>query len=315
VDVEPTTYTIDPAQIEEKITDCTKAIMPVHVHGMPSDMDPIMEIAERHDLFIVEDACQAHGAKYAGKMVGGIGQTAGFSTNRHKNLSSGEGGLFTTSSEDAYRIAWRLREFGEVVMSGQGREYNAYGLGWNYRPHEFVSAFCRAQLKRFPQYNATRREFAEFLTEKLAAIPGVSGPSTPPDREPVYFSYVVEFRPGEVGLHVSPEQFKIAAQKALQAEGIELGQWQRMPVPAQSVFQEKVGYGKGCPWTCRHYGRNVEYRGEDYPETVKFIRAHAYLSGVYPPNTMELMERYVRGFKKVTARAEQIVELAQDRRD
>ena len=168
------------------------------------------------------------------------------------------------------------------------------------------------QLKRFPQYNAIRKEFAEFLTEKLADIPGVSGPSTPPDREPVYFSYVVEFRPEEVGLEVSAEQFKIAARQALRAEGIEMGQWQRMPVPAQSVFQEKKGYGKGCPWTCRHYGRNIEYRGEDYPETVKFIAAHAYLNGVYPPNTMELMERYVEGFKKVMAQAQQVVELVQE---
>lgn len=315
VDIEPYTHTIDPSKIEEKITDCTKAIMPVHIHGMPAAMGPVTEIAETHDLLIVEDACQAHGAKYKGKMVGGIGHTAGFSTNRYKNLSSGEGGLFTTNDEDYYRIASRLREFGEVVISGQGRKYNAYGLGWNYRPHEFVSAFCRAQLKRFPQYNAIRREFAEFLTEKLADVPGVSGPNTPLDRDPVYFSYVVEFRPQEVGLEVSPEQFKIAAQGALRAEGIEMGQWQRMPVPAQSVFQDKKGYGKGCPWTCRHYGRDIEYRGEDYPETVKFIAAHAYLNGVYPPNTIELMERYVEGFKKVMAQAEQVVELAQKARD
>jgi dTDP-4-amino-4,6-dideoxygalactose transaminase len=309
VDIEPDNHTIDPARIHEKLTECTKAIMPVHVHGMPADLDSITEIADRNGLLVVEDACQAHGAKYKGRSVGGIGQTAGFSTNRLKNLSSGEGGLFTTNSEDYYRIACRLREFGEVVVADQGREYNAYGLGWNYRPHEFVSAFCRAQLKRFPQYNAQRREYAELLTERLRGIPGVSGPTTPEDREPVYFSYVVEFRPKEVGLDISPEQFKAAAQIALEAEGIELGQWQRTPVPAQSVFQDKVGYGKGCPWTCQHYGRDLEYRGEDYPETVKFIAAHAYLKGVYPPNTIELMERYAEGFEKVMSRSEYISRL------
>jgi len=127
----------------------------------------------------------------------------------------------------------------------------------------------------------------------------------------VYFSYVVEFCPQEVGLEVSPEQFKIAVQKALKAEGIELGQWQKMPVPAQSVFQEKKGYGKGCPWTCGHYGRDKEYHSEDYPETVKFIAAHAYLNGVYPPNTMELMTLYVEGFKKVMAQADRITQLAE----
>jgi perosamine synthetase len=309
-DIEPYSYSIDPSKVEEKITSHTKAIMPVHAHGMPCDMDAIMEIAERHGLFVVEDSCQAHGARYRGSMVGSIGHTAGFSTNRSKNLSSGEGGLFTTHDEGFYWRARKLREFGEVVISGQEREYNAYGLGWNYRPHEFVSAFCRAQLRRLPQHNATRREFAEFLTEKLGDIPGVSGPNTPPGREPVYYSYVAEFRPQEVGLDLSPEQFKTAARRALDAEGIELRQWQRMPVPAQSVFQEKRGYGRGCPWTCRHYGGDIEYRSEDYPETVKFIAAHAYLEGVYPPNTMDLMERYVEGFRKVMAQAEQIEQLA-----
>ncbi len=89
-----------------------------------------------------------------------------------------------------------------------------------------------------------------------------------------------------------------------------MGQWQTMPVPAQSVFQEMEGYGKGCPWNCRHYGKKIKYRGEDYPETVKFIAEHAYLGGVYPPNTMALMKRYVAGFKKVMSRAKEVVEKA-----
>ena len=100
----------------------------------------------------------------------------------------------------------------------------------------------------------------------------------------------------EVGLDV--KDFKEAAQKALAAEGVSMGQWQRMPVPAQGVFQHKRGYGKGCPWTCR-FGRDVEYRGEDYPETIKFIDAHSYLPAVYPPNDMELMTSYVKAFQKV----------------
>jgi len=95
----------------------------------------------------------------------------------------------------------------------------------------------------------------------------------------------------------------------LAAEGIAIGQWQTRPVPSQDVFMDRVGYGKGCPWTCPH-GRNVDYTEETYPLTEEFIASHAYLGGVYPPNTMELMELYIDGFRKVSENAEKVVELA-----
>jgi len=310
VDIEPRVFCLDPGKIEAAITDRTKAIMPVHIHGMPCDLDPILAIARRHKLLVIGDACQAHGSRYKGRYTGTIEDTTGFSTNRSKNLSSGEGGLFVTNNEQYYNVARKLREFGEVVVHGQEREYNAYGLGWMYRSHEFVNAFCRSQLKRLPRHNAKRREFAAYLTEQLADIPGVKGPCTPPGREPVYFTYIVEFRPEEVGLDMPAVAFKQAAQKALAAEGVGLGQWQRMPVPAQDVFQKMEGYGKGCPWTCRFYNRTLKYSGDDYPETQKFIAEHAYLGGVFPPNTMALMKRYVKAFRKVMTRAQDIVKLA-----
>ena len=134
-----------------------------------------------------------------------------------------------------------LREFGENVISYDNREYNAHGLGWMYRPHEFINAFIRSQLKRFEYNNGKRREFAAYLTESLAEIPGVSGPYTPDYAKPCYFSYVVEFRPDELGLDVPVRKFRLAAQKALAAEGVSLGQWQTRPVPGQTVFMDQVG--------------------------------------------------------------------------
>ena len=309
VDIEMETYSIDPTKIEAAITDRTKAILPVHIHGMPVDMGAVMAIAKKHGLLVLSDACQAHGSKWNGKTIGTIADVTGFSTNRSKCLSSGEGGFYVTNSDEAYSIACKLREFGEVVVHGEDREYNAYGLGWMYRQHEFVNAFCRSQLKHLAENNATRQAFAQYLTSELADIPGLKGPKTPPDREPVYFSYIVEFRPQELGLDVPMDKFKGAVQKALAAEGVGLGQWQRMPVPAQSVFQDKVGYGKGCPWTCAHYNRKIEYRGEDYPNTIQFIAEHAYLSSVFPPNTMELMEKYIAGMKKVMGQPDAILKL------
>jgi len=309
VDIEPGSWCIDPKAIEAKISDRTKAILPVHIHGMAADMGPVMEVARKHNLYVIGDACQAHGAKCDGRKVGTIEDTCGFSTNRSKNLSSGEGGLFVTNNDQAYEVASKLREFGEVVVKDKDREYNAYGLGWMYRSHEFVNAFCRSQLRHLDENNNRRKEFAAYLTAELANIPGLKGPYTPPNREPVYFSYIVEFRPQELGLDVPLAKYKAAVQKALAAEGIGLGQWQRVPVPAQDVFQDMQGYGKGCPWTCGFYGRKITYRGDDYPETIRFIAQHAYLAAVHPPNTMDLMKRYVAGFKKVLGQPKAILKL------
>ncbi|MBN2452210.1 MAG: DegT/DnrJ/EryC1/StrS family aminotransferase [Lentisphaeria bacterium] len=309
VDIEQGGWCIDPGRIEAAISPHTRAVLPVHIHGMAADMGPILDIARRRGLRVIGDACQAHGATWGGRKVGTLEDTCGFSTNRSKNLSSGEGGLFVTNDDQAYGVAAKLREFGEVVVRDGEREYNAYGLGWMYRSHEFVNAFCRSQLRHLDRNNATRREFAEFLTAALEQIPGLKGPCKPANREPVYFSYIVEFRPEELGLDVPIASFKAAMQRALAAEGIGLGQWQRVPVPAQSVFQNKQGYGRGCPWSCAFYGREITYRGEDYPVTVDFIARHAYLAGVFPPNTMELMERYVAGFRKVSGRPEALQKL------
>lgn len=311
VDIDPLTFTMDPALIEERITDHTRAILPVHIHGMPADMDPIRELARKHGLVVIEDACQAHGATYKGTKTGALGDIGCFSCNRSKNLSGGEGGLWTSDNEDYWRHASRLREFGEVVLPDRPREYNAYGLGWMYRPHEFVNALILSQLDRLDEYNACRREFARYLTSSLAEVPGVKGPYTPDYADPCYFSYVVEFRPEEVGLDVTPRQWRLAAQKALAAEGIRMGQWQSMPVPAQDVFKARVGYGKGCPWTCPFGRGDVRYDPAEYPNTTEFIDSHSYLSGVYPPNDMALMERYVEGFRKISENAGRVMELAE----
>jgi len=311
VDIDPKTYTIDPSKIEEKITPRTRAIFPVHIHGMPCDMDPIKRIAKKHNLAVIEDACQAHGATYKGKKCGALGDAAAFSLNRSKNLTGCEGGLYTTNDENMFKFARKLREFGEVIIQGKDREYNAYGLGWMYRATEFANAFALSQFKRLERYNRIRREMAAYLTKHLKEIRGVEPPFTPKYANPCYFSYVVEFRPDELGLDIHPRKFRLAAEKVLRAEGISMGQWQTRPVPGQTVFQDKQGYGKGCPWSCRFAGK-VEYRAEDYPETVKFLDSHSYLRGVYPPNRMSLMKRYVEGFRKVFENVDEWIKLCDE---
>jgi dTDP-4-amino-4,6-dideoxygalactose transaminase len=273
---------------------------------MPADMDAINALAKKHNLIVVEDACQAHGAEYKGRRTGALGHAAGFSLNRSKNLCGAEGGLFTTDNDEYYEYAKMMREFGEVVLPGVRREYNAYTLGWMYRPTEFANAFTRSQFTRLEQYNGERRELAEYLNTALAALPGVKPVTSPSDRKQVYWTYVVEFRPDQLGIDCDKAAFRKAAEAALVAEGVPIGQWQQMPVPAQDVFQTRQGYGRGCPWTCR-FSKPVEYYAEAYPQTLDFLKGHTCLQGVYPPNDKRLMEQYVAAFEKVLAHVDTLI--------
>ncbi|MBD3183767.1 DegT/DnrJ/EryC1/StrS family aminotransferase [Candidatus Poribacteria bacterium] len=309
VDIDPKTFCIDPALIEPAITERTKAVMPVHIHGMPADMDPILEIAKKHNLKVIEDVAQAHGARYKGKLCGAMGDAAGASTQRSKVLSSGsQGGLFMTDDEDIYKRAALLEYFGELVTPGREREeqeYNAYGLGWMYRDNPFSQAFVRSQLKRLDKNNALRVVNCNYLTENLSKIKGLETPYVPEECEPVYYNYVVGFNPDELDMDISPKQLREKVQEALGAEGVSTGQWQRLPVPEQEIFQARVGYGKGCPWKCTD--SKVTYEKGAYPRSSEFIASHCYVFGINPPNNLELMKIYAEAFEKVMDNIDQIL--------
>ena len=310
VDIDPKTFCIDPAQIEAKLSERTKAIIAVHIHGMPADMDGVLAVANQHGLKVIEDAAQAHGSRYKGVPCGAIGDVAGFSTQMSKTLTTGsEGGLFVTDDENYHKQAALLQYFGELVVPGRERqeqEYNAFGLGWMYRGDVFGQAFIRSQLKRLDTNNALRIRNCNFLTEHLSKIRGIETPYVPPQCESVFYNYVVGVKPDELGLSVSPRVFREKVQEALAAEGLHVGQWQRRPVPAQEIFQAQIGYGRGCPWTCGH-AQPVEYRTEDYPNATAFIDSHFYLFDVNPPNDLDLMKLYVEAFEKVMDNPDQLV--------
>ncbi|MCR5382912.1 MAG: DegT/DnrJ/EryC1/StrS family aminotransferase [Lentisphaeria bacterium] len=310
VDIDKDTFSLNPDLLEAAITPRTKAILPVHIHGMPADLERIIPIAKKHGIPVVGDCCQAHGASINGKYVGSMETTAGFSCNRSKNLSGGEGGMFVTNSEDAYQFASWMRDFREVPIDAETTPHKLAALGWNYRPHEFVTALIRSQFKHLPENNARRREMAHYMTEKLANIPGLKGPFEPADRKPVYFSYIVDFRPQELGLDIPVPKFKAAMIKILRAEGIGFGQWQTRPVPSMEIFQHHDAYGKGCPWNCPHYKGFANYNPSQYPVTQEFIANHSYLSSLYPPNNLDLVDLYVQGFQKVVSQPEKILEVA-----
>ncbi|MDP6439896.1 MAG: DegT/DnrJ/EryC1/StrS family aminotransferase [Candidatus Brocadiia bacterium] len=309
VDIDPRTYNMDPKKIEAAITRRTKAIIVPHVQGLMADMDRIVRVAKKHNLVVIEDAAQAHGATYKGKVSGSIGDMACFSLNNLKNFCGGEGGLLVTDDETWAHRAGLVRMFGdEVDDESQLRVYNASILGYMYRTQELPAAFARAQLRKLDRLNARRQANAAYLTEELGKIPGVIPPYVPPKQTHVYFMYNVRFNPKKAGVKASPQEFRTAVEKALYKEGLAIGQWQTMPVPAQDLFQTMWGYAKtGCPWDCDKYKGKMKkrkrsdrpYNPDDYPVAQALCESYTVVHGIHPPNTRRQMKLYVKAFHKV----------------
>jgi dTDP-4-amino-4,6-dideoxygalactose transaminase len=313
VDIDPLTFCIDPIKIEENISPRTKAIIPVHIHGMPADMKEISNIAQRYHLVVIEDACQAPGAEYCGKKTGNFGEMAAFSLNVTKNLPGIEGGLLVTNSRSYRDSANMLRVFGEDIKPDEVREYNAYGMGWMYRTHGMPAAIARKQLGRLDEHNATAQRNAEFLTEHLEEIDGITPPLEPEDRTSVYHKYRVRLQPEDLGMEdIEVDEFRDKVMMALQAEGVDVIQWQTLPVPGQAVFQSKNGYGRGCPWSCPFYDREISYEVDDYPETVQLLADSMVIcSEPYPiyAQSLDLMRYYIKGINKVFDNLDELFEM------
>jgi perosamine synthetase len=161
VDIDPETYNISPRKIEKAITKKTKAIMPVDLYGLPADMQPIREIADKHGLTIIEDACQAHGASYKKKPPGAFAGAACWSFYGSKNMTTGEGGMITTNDDE---LAEKMRF---MRSHGEKEKYQSLMLGHNYHMPEIQAAIGCVQLKKLPKFSAKRRENAERLSAKL----------------------------------------------------------------------------------------------------------------------------------------------------
>lgn len=162
VDIDPDTYTISPMLIEEKITEKTKVILPVHLYGQSADMDPILKIAKRHKLKVIEDACQAHGAEYNGKKVGALGDLGCFSFYPSKNLGAyGDAGMVMTNDHELAKRVWILRNY------GQKKRYYHDIKGFNSRLDELQAAFLRKKLKHLNKWNERRRQLAQIYSDNL----------------------------------------------------------------------------------------------------------------------------------------------------
>ncbi|WP_414563568.1 DegT/DnrJ/EryC1/StrS family aminotransferase [Anabaena sp. CCY 9613] len=226
VDIDPVSYTIDVTQIEQAITERTKAILPVHLYGQPADMEPILDIARRHGLVVIEDAAQAHGAEYNGQRVGSIGDIGCFSFYPGKNLGAyGEGGMAVTNNPEYAHTMGMLRDW------GQERRYHHVLKGYNYRMDGIQGAILRVKLGYIEAWTEARRTHAAKYDQLLAGS-GVSIPDVMPYSRHVYHVYAVR----------SPQRDTL--QQSLQEQEIQTGIHYPIPVHLQPAYAE-FGYKPG----------------------------------------------------------------------
>jgi len=226
VDTDPTTANLDPRLVEPAITPRTKALLPVHLYGRPAAIEAILDIARRHNLAVIEDACQAHGARYRGRRVGSFGLAAAYSFYPGKNLGAyGEGGALTTNDDHVAGLARMLRDH------GQARRYHHDAVGYNYRMDGFQGAVLRIKLRHLADWTRRRQEFAALYRQLLAGAPVVF-PADDPQDECVYH------------LCVAYVDHRDAVRAELEKRGVQTAIHYPIPVHRQKAYAD-LGYGPG----------------------------------------------------------------------
>jgi len=294
-DIELETFNIDPRAVEKVLTPRTRAIIPVHIGGLPANMDAIMDIAKKHNLIVIEDAAHAHGAEYKGRRIGSIGHMGIFSFQSSKNLTSGEGG-FITSSDDA--LAGRCRSIHNCGRAEGGLWYEHHLIAGNYRLGEFQGALLNSQLDRFEKQAQTRDTNGKNLSEKLAEIPGVIPQKRNPDcTRHGYHLYLFRINPEKFG--ASRDQVV----KAVQAEGVPVCGGYPLPLYRQPLFLNKA-FGPYIP----NAAKRMDYGSVRCPNCEKVC----YEQGGWMTQNLLLgkkkdMDDIIRAFSKVYENREELM--------
>lgn len=311
VDINITTGTIDPNKIKAAITDNTRAIMPVHIHGGAADMEKILAIAKAHNLHVIEDAAQAHGTLYQNCPVGSLGSAGGFSLQSSKNLAAGEGGLFITNNETIALEANYFRNFGQnLQLSQQPCDLShpldsqqillSHRVGAMYRGNEMMAAIAREQLKKLKKRTSQCQANAKKLSNAFSQLPGVILPSINPGSTSVYHKYCIRLDCRGAGVSLPTHLFRQSIMQALRAEGMELALWQNSPLPAHPIFTSTSS-------NCDNYNPN------NYPATQEFLNSCFMLfSQSYPLIAQEeaTINKYIEAFRKVWNHRVEIAEKA-----
>jgi len=231
-DIDPDTYNLDPVQVEKAITSRTRAIIPVHFAGQACDMDAIMNIARKHNLYVIEDACHGHGAEFKGRKLGSIGDAGCFSFQSSKNLTGGEGGMVITDNEALYDMINSLRNVGRVKG---GQWYEHHYLGCNYRMTQLQAVLLSSQLRRLKEQTQKRHENGTFLNSLLKDIEGIK-PLSRGKGETLHSYHIYIFRYDKSRFN---NLSKVKFAEMLAAEGVPCFMGYPQPLYRQPLFQKK----------------------------------------------------------------------------
>lgn len=256
-ELHPHTYNADAASIEAAITEKTKAIVVVHLAGNPADMDPIMAVARRHGIKVIEDCAQSYLCRYKGKLAGTFGDIGCFSTNDFKHISTGDGGMVIMNDEELYKKALRFADKNYDRLSNDPAESRRIPyIAPNYRMTELQGAVGVAQLDKLASICERRHQYGEGLTAGIQGLPGIHVPEVLEGCYSTYWFYMLRIDEQAAGM--TRDQFC----EALQAEGVGCAPgYIPTCVYEYDLFKNKNAYnGTDCPFGCKYYGRQIEYR-------------------------------------------------------
>ena len=289
---------LDPEDVERKITAKTKAIVVVHLFGMPSKIDEIKAVADKHGLKILEDASHSHGAMYKGKPIGSFGDVSIFSMQGNKLVPSGEGGVLLCDSQELYESAIRLGHYERLLgLNSENRYFAATGFGFKFRMAPMSAALARTQLQHLEERNKKRNKNCIYLSKKLAKL-GIDPFLATDDITRVYFEFLIRYNEKETGLPIND------LATALQAEGALVSAPRYPLLHQQPVFTHGV-WSKIARLPATNDNPLHVYDPADLPLTTMGNGSLIKLP-TFPSASTDLLDQYVEAFSKVLAHADEI---------
>lgn len=302
-DIDEETFCLDPKSVRERITDKTRAILPVNLFGQAADLEELMEIAKEHNLKVIEDNAQSPGAKLGSKFAGTIGDVGVFSLNFHKVIQCGEGGVLVTNDDQLAFKAQLVRNHGEIVLDDLG-DKDTVLIGNNYRLTEIQAAIAIEQLKKLDFLNEWRVKLADYLTESLKKFKGLIPPKIRKDCTHVYYQYAIRFDEDIVGIK------RRTFVEALKSEGFGLGDGAvKKPLYMLPVYQRQTVYKKGvkCPFDCPYYNKEIKYEKGLCPVDERMEEKELLLSSICIwPLTKKEIDLFLEAIEKVFDNIEEL---------
>ncbi|MFB6357409.1 MAG: DegT/DnrJ/EryC1/StrS family aminotransferase [bacterium] len=254
-DIDPDSYCLDPDSVEQQITPRTKAVIPVHLYGQSADMDAFVELADSHDLVLIEDCAQAHGTRYRGQTVGSIGDFGAFSFYATKHMTTGEGGALTTNNPEWAEKARQLRSHGMT-----DRDHHDY-LGYNYRINEIAAAMGLEQLNRLEELNEQRIENSLYLIEQLEQLDRdwFETPTLYDHIRHTFFWCHLQIDEQELGMDTNELRL------ILEERGVETRHRYQEPLYKQKILTKKSAYPEKFPFDSEYYPEPIDYDDVHFP--------------------------------------------------